>query len=318
MQHAVQQQLFSPELLPRKPYCSDDLSHGLKIRSLRAAMRRRYIQINPPHLIAYLCFDIDRSASALAHEQAGLAMPNVAVINKLNAHAHTIYALEVPVATTQAAREAPLRYLDALRRAYTAELKADRGYSGLIVKNPMHSEWRTLWGHGFKFSMQQLEEHLKRDLSYYTNKTEDMASVGLGRNCTLFDLTRAWAYEAIRFYRLEPAQRAKAYDAWLNECIDKVLQYNGDFTNPLSYAECKAIGKSIARYCWRNDLAAYANFIKKQSERGKKSGAARYKNSTEQQQPWKTLGISRATWYRRRKKGLLCAVDNPSYPLVNK
>lgn len=34
--------------LPRRPYSTDDLAAGLRIRSLKAALTRRYIQVNPP------------------------------------------------------------------------------------------------------------------------------------------------------------------------------------------------------------------------------------------------------------------------------
>ena len=53
---------------------------------------------------------------------------------------------------------------------------------------------------------------------------KETAVAGLGRNVTLFDTTRAWAYKAIRFYRV--ATRSRLFDVWRNEVEDYALGIN--------------------------------------------------------------------------------------------
>ena len=54
------------EQLPRRPYCTDDLSAGLVIRSRDQAARYRYIQPNPPGLACWLVFDVDHPYAVLS------------------------------------------------------------------------------------------------------------------------------------------------------------------------------------------------------------------------------------------------------------
>ncbi|MCI3067831.1 hypothetical protein ML379_26980, partial [Escherichia coli] len=60
-----------------------------------------------------------------------------------------------------------------------------------------------------------------------------------------FELTRKWAYRAIR-------QGWPAFSQWLEAVIQRVEMYNASLPVPLSRAECRAIGKSIAKYTHRN------------------------------------------------------------------
>ncbi|MCV5707806.1 primase C-terminal domain-containing protein, partial [Escherichia coli] len=64
---------------------------------------------------------------------------------------------------------------------------------------------------------------------------------GLGRNCTLFDKTRRWAYRAIR-------QGWPEYDQWLQACYERASAYNLQFALPLDENEVMGIAKSIAKW----------------------------------------------------------------------
>lgn len=265
--------------LPYRPYCSDDLADGLRIRPLQTAKNRRYLQINPPTQQHYLVFDVDRQGAAFAWEDCNLAPPNYAAINPKNGHAHLVYKLAEPVATSEHGRLAPLRYLAAVERGYRIELGADAGYSGLITRNPYKT--LTLCIHKREYDLFELSDWLKRDLGEYAEK--ETAVAGLGRNVTLFDTTRAWAYKAIRFYRV--ATRSRLFDVWRNEVEDYALGINAQFMSPLAYSEVKATAKSIAKYCWANDYRAEQEFLRKQAKRGalggKASGIARAKINEE-------------------------------------
>ena len=138
---------FAPARWPRRPYCTDDFEQGVRIRSLKQALNRCYIQANPPHLRVWSIYDIDRPAGGLAWEDANLPPPSWTTVNKTNGHAHLVYGLRVPVLTSSMeARQAPLRYLNAVEAAFRAKLDSDDGYSGLITKNPAHPLWWTICG----------------------------------------------------------------------------------------------------------------------------------------------------------------------------
>lgn len=255
--------------LPYRPYCSDDLADGLRIRPLQTAKNRRYLQINPPTQQHYLVFDVDRQGAAFAWEDCNVAPPNYAAINPKNGHAHLVYKLAEPVATSEHGRLAPLRYLAAIERGYRIELGADAGYSGLVTRNPYKT--RTLCIHKHEYDLFELSDWLKRDLGEYAE--QETVTAGLGRNVTLFDAVRVWAYKAIRFYRV--AARSRLFDVWRNEVEGYVQGINSQFMSPLPYSEVKATAKSIAKYCWKHDAEAESRFSKKQAERGKLGGLAK-------------------------------------------
>jgi hypothetical protein len=114
---------------------------------------------------------------------------------------------------------------------------------------------------------------------------------------------RKWAYKAIR------AHRGGIYNSWLDEVIKHCLSVNEAFLEPLPYSEIKATAKSIATYCWKKDPYCYQEFIDRQSRKGaiggKKSKRKPLAQSEASLQPWKSLGISQSTYYRRKKLGLI-------------
>lgn len=78
------------------------------------------------------------------------------------------------------------------------------------------------------------------------------------------------------------------------------------FPEPLSYSEIKATAKSIAKYCWNRDGYHYHEFIHRQAIKGSKGGKVSKRKSVSTSartlKPWEELGISRATYYRKKSK----------------
>ena len=78
------------------------------------------------------------------------------------------------------------------------------------------------------------------------------------------------------------------------------------FFEPLPYSEVKATAKSIAKFCWKQDGYHYNEFITRQSIKGAKGGKVSKRKavvtSEQSLKPWEDLGISRATYYRRKSK----------------
>jgi len=189
---AQQLDLFETSRWPRKPYCSDDLEQGLCIRSLASAIKRPYIQANPPHLRVWSIFDVDRPGAAVLWEDQGLPPPSWAAVNRENGHAHLVWGLSVPVLVDSPdLRQAPMRYLCAVESAFRARLQADQGYSGLITKNPVHPLWKTLRGPQLGYELGDLADWVDLPKHIPKRKPEE---VGLGRNVTVFDWLRLYAY----------------------------------------------------------------------------------------------------------------------------
>jgi len=225
----------------------------------------------------WLCLDIDRPAGALAWEDADLPCPNFATVNPLNKHAHLVWGLAAPVLTTEAAREAPLRYLNSIRNAYTELTGADRGYTGLITKNPLHSSWETLYGHGHLYDLGELAEYVP-NLNKFSDGSQSADQVGIGRNVSLFDQVRQWSYREIRLFR--GAGRTH-FSVWNDHVLSQVEKCNAAFVEPLVFSEVKAIAKSIAKWVWERDPYAEQRFRLKQAYRGAMGGIAKGKANEE-------------------------------------
>lgn len=260
---------FSPHKWPRRPYCTNDLESGLKIRPLELAFNHEHIQLNPPHLKVWLAFDVDRPGAAYAWENAGkpnLPHPSWAAINRENAHAHLVWGLAVPVLVSCIElRQAPLRYLCAIESAYREALKADPGYSGLITKNPKHSRWKVLWGHRDDFTLSELGEYV--DLKKFA-PSRNPEEIGLGRNITVFEWLRKLCYRTIRSYK------SSTWDDWICYCNTRALERNGELRYPLDTREVWHIARSVAKWTWHNfDInKSDQRFINLQAARGKLGG----------------------------------------------
>jgi hypothetical protein len=257
---------------PKKPYCTDDLEAGLRIRSLKHAITKQYIQANPPHLRVWSIYDIDRPAGGLAWEDANLPPPAWASVNKENGHAHLVYGLTAPVLTnSMEARQAPLRYLNAIEMAFREVLKADQGYSGLITKNPQHPIWWTLRGPNLSYELGYLAEFVNLD-QFKSRQGVKVAEVGLGRNVTVFDFVRLWAYKNVRQYFGQKG----GYVIWQKSVYDRCMARNFDFAKPMDSREIYHIAKSVANWTWTKfDLAeSDKKFSQLQAHRGKQGGIA--------------------------------------------
>ena len=245
--------------LPHKPYCTSELGAGLIIRQKKTAIQMPYIQHNPPCLVSSLVFDIDRSDAYFAWSDANLPQPTWIAKNRQNNHAHVGYMLATPVCTTHRARQNVIEYLAKIEQAYSLALGADRGYTGLITKNPCHEAWENR-----TFGVEPYELNYLADFVELTELKTDLREVsGLGRNCMMFDTVRYWAYKAIR------AHRGSTFDIWLGKVLEQCQNANGAFLEPLPYSEVKATAKSISRWVWRNHGKAYAKFIERQAAKGR-------------------------------------------------
>lgn len=159
--------------LPRKPYHTDALGEGLRIRDVQRAIEARYIQPNGPTHRYWLVYDVDRSGAALDWSDRGAPPPTIAAQNPTNGHAHLIYGLDVAVRTAPDAKIGPLRYAAAVDCALRALLDADQGYAGLICKNPLHPHWRVTEWEPRLYELGDLDSWL--DLTAYGDRRQALA-----------------------------------------------------------------------------------------------------------------------------------------------
>ena len=291
--------------LPKRPYHTDDLTTGLKINKKEKAKLAKLIQPNGPTHRYWMVFDLDRADAGMHWDTVGAPAPNLIARNPANGHAHLLYLLQTPVRTAMDGKTAPLRYAAAVEAGLRSRLGADRGYSGLICKNPINSHWMVHQWREEAYTLDDLADYI--DLTPEKAREKPVEDYGLGRNCMLFDELRAWAYKAIR------SQDWPDYNQWLNACFDRATGYNVNFTTPLDISEVKHTAKSVAKWTHRNfnrrtfdDYVARTHTSEIQAIRGRKGGlvgkGGRPAIITANGNPWDELGISRATWYRLQNR----------------
>ena len=156
----------------------------------------------------------------------------------------------------------------------TEELDADRGYSKLLAKNPLHNRWDVLTPRIELYNLDELASWV--DLEQYRDQRRRLPEVGYGRNCTLFERTRLKAYRMRR-------------EDWLGEeffhsaVLGVALTYNAAFTAPLPNSEVRHAAKSISKWTWTH--MSPEGFIERQRALGKlggvKSGQVRQKKAAQ-------------------------------------
>lgn len=262
--------------LPLRPLCTNDFIEGVyRQPRARALEGFRYIEANPRTVSDLLVVDIDdENARAMALWQHEGMLPNVIVENPHNGHAHAVWALLAPFSRTEYARRKPLALAAAVTEGLRRSCDGDKGYSGLMTKNPLHEAWNSELVTDHLYELDELREALESSgdmppASWKRAKRRNV--VGLGRNCHLFETARTWAYREVRNHWRDSEGLRLAISA---EAHRMNLEL---FTEPLAWAEVEQIARSIHKWIvtqsrmWRDGAAVYeATFITIQSARRKK------------------------------------------------
>jgi len=226
--------------MPPKPYCTDDLGAGLRVRPLTQALSKQYVQYNPPHLEQALVFDIDRDCAFDAASEGCVLQPSFITHSKEgNGHAHFVYVMKTPIAIHEHANMKPIRYAAAIQRAYTDRLGADKGYACLITKNPLQHD---ITDFNRMFELGDMDAWL--DFEDKAPQYQKREAQGLGRNVDMFDTVRFEAYKKVHDFNSNAA-----FSTW---CFDRCEKVNCGFTSPLPLSEPRATAKSIAKWVWKN------------------------------------------------------------------
>lgn len=265
--------------LPRRPLATDDPTTGLTRTSRTLALDRRLIETNPAALTSLLAVDVDHPDALIrALWDRADWLPTVVTENPTSGHAHAIWALTAPVATTEYAHRRPLALAAAVTEGLRRSVDGDPAFGGLITKNPLNGNWSTHWVTNHTYGLNELAGHLDdADLMPPASwrRARRKNPVGLGRNCTIFETARTWAYREARHHWGDP-------DGLHRAIATTVRDLNQNFSDPLPSSETRAIATSIHKWIttksriWKDGPATYeATFITIQSARGKKSGQKR-------------------------------------------
>ncbi|PKO82569.1 MAG: hypothetical protein CVU19_01035 [Betaproteobacteria bacterium HGW-Betaproteobacteria-13] len=256
---------------------------------LSAAFAYTHIQFNPPGLRYWLVFDLDFGGRDVSldtarwyYEDVLAPPPNIIVINPKNGHAHYYYALMTPVVRGENARRRPQDFADAVYRGLGAMLDADPDYRGLIGRNPLHPAHISFTPCERPYELAELDEYVsdrRAGRAWLKAAREAGRDVNSrGRNCTIFDATRRWAYQWVDQYR----HVNSGFDVFASACMRHAEALNvfpGHTNGALPFGEIKSIARSVSTWVWRHYSATQKGsdsfFSDLQSERGKKKGSAK-------------------------------------------
>ncbi|MGA7329616.1 MAG: replication initiation protein [Rhodomicrobium sp.] len=297
--------------LPLKPLCADDFELGVYPCRREIALGYRYVQYNTQSRINWLVSDIDRDGAADTWRSAGLPPPNAVMENPDNGHAHIAWQLAVPVSCSDPLAK-QMRFLSIVERGYTRRLDSDKAFSQRgLIKNAVHPDWRVTRHHDVAYSLSELARPLERNETRLWTPSERKS--GLGRNVSLFDDLRAFAYREVRRFKSDGLSASQFRDR-LQE-VANGLNLNPRFhPGPLSFSELRGIVVSISRWTWKR--FSVEAFNEKQRARIKKRWAGHV--SLDESKPWEAEGISRRTWFYRQKaekaangqdQGLHCTIS---------
>jgi len=236
--------------LPDKPYCSDDLTYGLRFEAAERAIKRRYIQPNWPWLKTWLVYDIDKAGAGepFYWSDRNAPEPNITAVNPENQHAHVFYGLDIPIAIKADGTRAA-KYAAAIDYALMRLLEADPGYTCFTAKNPLHQHWIVKTWQEYLYTLGWLADYLDLGKVDARQRSENY---GIGRNVNLFNDLRRYAYRAVKNYWHD---RRRGYRAFYDDLeIRAAFQNNNLFgaDNCLMFPEVGHIIKSVSAWTWKH------------------------------------------------------------------
>lgn len=231
--------------IQKLPYCTDNFKRdGIYKAKKSQALHKLYIEHNNESFINSIVFDIDSPTAGIAWSDSGLPKPNIITQNPSNGHAHLLYALSSPVCITDNARRAPIKLLRGITDSFTDRLGADPCYTGKITKNPLNPHWRAFWGNPDKYDLNYLREF--SDERKRVAKTPFIRETGtLGRNTTLFDNLRYYAYSVVFKY-----QKQEDFLGFMSALEEEATIINREFDSPLCFKEISHTVKSVSEWTW--------------------------------------------------------------------
>jgi hypothetical protein len=191
-----------------------------------------------------MVFDIDSPQSRYWPDEWHVPTPNMEARNPENNHQHLFYMIDPAVYTLRQARRKPLELAADVDKGLTRVLDADPGYGKLISKNPLSSKWTVYIWHGKAWGLTELLDYIPDAIQSWKPKEKEI--IGLGRNCTVFDQSRVYAYAEWR--RLKFDDQARLLEA----VFSHAMNINNSFRIPMLDKEVLCIARSISKWTARH------------------------------------------------------------------
>lgn len=249
-------------------------------------------------------YDVKKDNPFVTHSHYDIE-PNLVIYNKANGNHQAFWLLAQAVYCQKEARfKRPYQYLRAIESAYDAKYRCDKHFARYIHRNPYYKESLTDWRHTKRHSLNELAEVVNLNAAKIKAGDKEVRPAKNGkpsRNRTVFDDLRFWAYKQDK--------RQLTLSQWHTMCLTKAIELNG-FKKPMALDEVQQIAKSVALFTYNHNPESFEDYVKRthtpeiQSKRGKLSAAKRWAGHVKQE-PWIDMGISKATYYRRKKNGSL-------------
>ncbi|WP_442598562.1 hypothetical protein ACSBPU_08825 [Parapusillimonas sp. JC17] len=130
--------------------------------------------------------------------------------------------------------------------------KAD--YVGKFIKNPLSSFWKTI-RHNAEYDLEDFKEYID---TTPIRKRQNLVWDALGRNSTLFNNLRFWAYPTVKHYLNNHA-------GFISAVEEQAFEINSQFISQsdkgsLLHKEVLSTATSVSGYTWRN---RYGDFRRK-------------------------------------------------------
>lgn len=235
------------EALPTRVRSSDNLEFGTKFRSKEKALTCRYLELNQLYS-KYLVLDIDIPGSAYRWDEKGLPPPTIVVVNPCSTHSQYFYELNTPVYYTEASRRAPQKFFEDIDNALTATLGADTCFTGNIVKNPLHKDWRAVCNPQCTYDLADFKEYRLEYINHRRKLKREVEDDLKGRNDTLFDTLRFWAYIEVKNHDFS--------EDFMAAVQQQARGINSTFINRsngiLPIKEVMSTARSVASWTWRH------------------------------------------------------------------
>lgn len=239
--------------LPRTMMVSNNLNFGLHTEAKTTGVRNRYIQINHQNLTKMMVFDVDNPVGLYNWKYLDIPVPNLIIINPKNQHCHMVYLLSEQnyICRSEKARLKDILMYQAIYTELCERLHADPRYVQKIMKNPFHNSWDTQVLHDDTYTFEDFSKYVDytaiRNFEGPASRSdESYIREAEGRNCTVFERTRYYAYAALKNYNFGYSEE----DAlnFYNAVSSYAENINNEFEEPLGIREIKATVKSIVNW----------------------------------------------------------------------
>jgi len=240
--------------LPRKMLVTNNLNLGLHLEDKTFGVRRRYIQINHQNLTKMMVFDVDNPINIYNWRYlSDIPVPNLIIINPKNQHSHMVYLLDDNnfVCKSENGRLKDILIYQTIYNELCERLNADSRYVQKIMKNPFHNSWKTQVIHNDTYTFDDFAKYvdlnsIKQYETKQTRSDESLMREQEGRNCTVFERARFYAYSVIKAYKY--AHTLKDSQNFFDAVYNFAENINKEFKTPLSQREIFSTVKSIVNW----------------------------------------------------------------------